>query len=273
MSSEAADWRAKNLAMWDGKVPAHLKSVLYDVPRFIAGGLSLKPHEIADLPDAAGKDLVHLQCHIGLDTLSWARLGAHVTGLDFSPAAIAAAGRIAHEAGLKARFVTADVYDAPAALGQRYDIVYTGVGALCWLPDLVRWAEAVGRLLRPGGLLYLFEFHPVEWMFDDGADGGLALTVDYFTPAGGHGDFGAVSYAAADAGDPGQPTVSWNHPLGEVVTALIGAGLHIEELRELDRAVVARWKAMEPTEDGMFRMAAGMPRLPLMYVLKARRPG
>jgi SAM-dependent methyltransferase len=136
-----------------------------NLPRFKAGALSLRAHEIADLGDVRDKDLVHLQCHFGKDTLSWARLGARVTGLDFSEPAVKAAVELAREIGVDARFVTADVYDATAALdGRRFDIVYTGVGALCWLPDMERWAKVVCDLLRPGGQLYLFEFHPLRWI-------------------------------------------------------------------------------------------------------------
>ena len=124
-------WRELNRAMWNERVPLHLISPLYDLPGFKAGALSIRAHEIADLADVGGKDLIHLQCHFGQDTLSWARLGARVTGLDFSEPAVKAAAELASEIGLDARFVAADVYDAPAALGHRmFDIVYTGVGAL-----------------------------------------------------------------------------------------------------------------------------------------------
>lgn len=273
MGEHPMDWLEQNMAMWDLKVPTHLNSVVYDVPGFVAGALSLKPHEISDLGDVQGKDLVHLQCHIGLDTLSWARLGANVTGLDFSAQSILAAQRIASQAQLEARFVTANVYDAATVLGRAYDVVYTGVGALCWLPDLSRWASVISELLRPGGLLYLFEFHPVEWMLDRAERGGVELKFDYFTPPDGYRAAGAVTYAELGAIDATQPTVQWNHPLGEVVTALVNAGLLIEELRELDRSILNNWPGMEASDDGMFRMVRNGPNLPLMYVLRARRPG
>lgn len=266
------NWRELNRAMWDEKAPLHLTSPLYDVPGFKAGRTSLLPHEITDLGDVAGKDLVHLQCHIGLDTLSWARLGARVTGLDFSKASVDAAAALTDELGLQARFVAADVYDAPAALKASFDIVYTGVGALCWLPDIDRWAAVVRDLLRPGGELYLFEFHPVEWILDVGTDGTIGVGFDYFTSADGYRDGGAVDYADTTTPTSANATVQWNHPLGEVVTALIKAGLQIEELRELDRSVLRRWDGMEQTPDGMYRFQEGRPSLPLMYVLRARRP-
>jgi SAM-dependent methyltransferase len=269
--STTPDWRELNRAMWDERAPIHLRSQAYDVEGFKAGRLSLRPHEIEDLKGVAGKDLLHMQCHIGLDSLSWARLGARVTGLDFSKAAVDAAAELAREIGLDADFVVADVYDAPAALRRAYDVVYTGVGALCWLPDLDRWARVVHDLLRSGGELYLFEFHPVEWMLEADGSGGVRIAYDYFTPAEGLRTAEGVSYA-----DPSAPTranwnVQWNHPLGEVVTALVRSGLRIEELRELDRSVLRKWEAMEVTSDGMCRMAPDKPSLPLMYVLRARK--
>ena len=260
------DWRALNRAMWDAATPGHLQSPLYDLAGFEAGALSLRAHEIEDLGEVRGRDLVHLQCHIGLDTLSWARLGARVTGLDFSTAAIAAAQALAARIGAEARFVAAEVYDAPAALGAQYDIVYTGVGALNWLPDMDLWARTIHALLRRGGQLYLYEFHPLEWVLGDD----LTLLYDYFTPPEGY-RAGPVTYAGQSAPDAAA-TLQWNHPLGEVVTALVKAGLMIETLRELDSEVLARWPDMVRGADGLYRLASPHPSLPLMYVLKASKP-
>lgn len=254
-----------NLAMWDVTTHVHLSSTFYDIPRFKAGASSLKLHEISDLGDVNGCSLIHLQCHIGLDTLSWARLGASVTGVDFSPSAIAAATNLAQDIGVSARFVVSDLYQVPSALaGERFDIVYTGVGALCWLPDIAGWAKTVQTLLAPGGRLYLFEFHPVEWMLDE-AGAGRQLAERYWTPDGYVG--GSVSYAGETEH---RTTLQWNHNLGEVVTALIEAGLLIEELRELDGSVLERWPGMSKGEDGLFHFPLDHPAPPLMYVLRAR---
>lgn len=258
----------RNRLMWDSKVAAHLNSPLYDVPGFLSGRLSLQEHEIRDIGSVEGKSLIHLQCHIGLDTLSWARLGAQVTGLDFSSSSIEAARLLAEQTGLDATFITANVYDAVSAVGRTFDIVYTGVGALCWLPDLTRWAQVVAALLKPGGSLYLFEFHPIEWMLDQDEVGELRLRFDYFTPQAGFRDGGAVNYAAGDESDQATPTVQWNHSLGDVVSSLISAGLTISTLREIDRTILEIWSGMERASDGMFRMKQG-PSLPLMYVLEA----
>jgi SAM-dependent methyltransferase len=265
-------WREQNRAMWDAKTPLHVASATYDVAGFKAGRGSLRRHEIADLGDVTGKELIHLQCHFGLDTLSWARLGARVTGVDFSQPAVRAATELARDIGIDASFVVSDVYDAPAAVGHRtFDIVYTGVGALCWLPGMERWARVVFDLLRPGGQLYLFEFHPVKWMIEGAAPGAVAIQDSYFTPPEGYREGGGVTYADTSIPAAATPTVQWNHPLGDVVTALARAGMRIDSLQEFDRDVLCQWDGMVPAGDGMYRMPPNRPSLPLMYVLRARR--
>lgn len=262
-------WREFNRAMWNERVPGHLASEIYDVAGFKAGQTSLNPHEIADLGDVTGRDLIHLQCHFGMDTLSWARLGARATGVDFSEPAVQAAIELAEDIGVDAEFVTADVYDAPKSVGgRRFDIVYTGVGALCWLPDMTRWAKVVFDLLKPGGELYLYEFHPLKWILE-GRDKPEILD-SYFTPPEGL-RLGGATYADASAPATPTPTIQWNHPLGEVVTALVAAGLRIRSLRELDSDVLHQWPAMIRGQDGLYRMPPDMPSLPLMYVLRASR--
>ena len=164
----AEDWFEVNREMWDERVPIHVGSELYDVEAFVAGRSSLRPFELAELPDVRGRTLVHPQCHFGEDTLSLARLGAEVTGLDFSAPAIEAARALAARCGLEAEFVEANVYDAAEALGgRRFDIVYTGIGALNWLPDVERWAHVMASLVKPDGCLYLAEFHPFTHVFGD----------------------------------------------------------------------------------------------------------
>lgn len=271
---DTQSWRTLNRTMWDVKTPLHIASPAYDVAGFKAGRMSLRPHEIADLGDVSGKDLIHLQCHFGLDTLSWARLGARVTGLDFSEPAVRAARTLARDIGIDAYFVTSDVYNASNAVDHRtFDIVYTGVGALCWLPDIEAWARVVHGLLRPGGQLYLFEFHPTKWMIEASAPGGIEIRDSYFTLPSGYRDAGGVSYADTSIPPAVTPTIQWNHPLGEVVTALAQTGLRIESLCELDRDVIRQWDGMEQTDDHMWRMPPNQPSLPLMYVLRVRREG
>lgn len=264
------EWRDVNRAHWDERVPIHLRSRLYDVAGFKAGRCSLTPAAMRDLAPVAGKRLLHLQCYIGLDTLSWARLGAAATGLDFSAPALAAARSLAQQTGVAARFVEADLYGAPQALGETYDIVYTGIGALMWLPDMPRWAAVVAALLKPGGELYLVEFHPTEWMLDESNP--LAIKDNYFTPPEGLRAVCAGSYADRAAATSADETRQWNHPLGEVVTAVLRAGLSLSELRESEESVLPRWPCLERTESGLYRMPRHLPSLPLMYTLRAVKP-
>lgn len=156
-----------NRRMWDERVPLHLPSELYDVEGFLAGASRLRPFEQEELGAVEGRRLAHLQCHFGLDTLSWAREGAIVTGLDFSPAAIEAARTLATTTEIDATFTVGDVLEAATILDGPFDIVYTGTGAICWIDDLARWAREVAALLEPGGTLYLVEFHPLTDIFSD----------------------------------------------------------------------------------------------------------
>jgi SAM-dependent methyltransferase len=255
--------------MWDERVPIHLASRFYDVAGFKSGRSSLRPFEVGEVGSVSGKDLLHLQCHFGMDTLSWARLGARVTGVDFSSPAIEAARSLAVEASLDATFVCADVYSAPAVLGRRFDVVYTGIGALMWLPDIARWASVVARLLEPGGALYLVEVHPLIDVF---ADATLDVQHDYFHDPAGTVFEGTGSYADPAATTWRNRSVEWRHPLGDVVTSLIDAGLRIELLREHDLTVYARWPFLQQRADGCFHFPPAMKRLPLLYSLRARLP-
>jgi SAM-dependent methyltransferase len=259
-----------NRLFWDERVPTHVRSDFYNVDGFKTGRLSLGPDEIRDLGDVRGTRLVHLQCHFGLDTLSWARLGADVTGLDFSEPAIDAARTLAWETDLRAYFVQGDVYDAPALLGGGFDIVYTGIGALCWLPDIDRWARVVAELLRSGGELYLVEFHPANWGLEpNSATGVPEVRYDYFTRPEGERVAMGGSYADAGAATGHNETIEWNHDIGSVVTALIRAGLTILELRESDASYMQAFPFMERGEDGHWRVPSNRPNMPMMYTLRA----
>ena len=255
--------------MWDERVPLHVASRLYDVAGFKHGKSSLRAFEEAELGEVSGKELVHLQCHFGMDTLSWARKGARVTGLDFSEPAIDAARRLAVETGIEADFVCADVYAAPEVLGRRFDVVYTGIGALCWLPDIEKWADVVARLMKPGAVLYLVEVHPLS---DAMADATLDFKHDYFHDPAGDVFEESGSYAAPAARTEHNRSIAWRHPIGDVVTALASQGLRIELLREHDFTVFLRWPFLEERADGTFHLPATMKRLPLMYSLKACAP-
>ncbi len=262
------DWIAINKAMWDERVPIHVASEFYDVEGFLAGDSTLRQFELDELGDVDGLTLVHPQCHFGLDTLSWARRGARVTGLDFSAPAIAAAREVAARAGIEAEFVHANVYDAAAALaGRRFDLVYTGLGAINWLPDIERWARTMAQLVAPGGRFYLAEFHPFTEVY---ADNDLALARSYFERGPVHYDEPGT-YADLEAPTTQNRSVEWVHRLGDVVSAIAGAGLRIEFLHEHDYTLFPRWPCLERGDRGTYRLPAGTPALPLMYSIGARR--
>ncbi|MET7328006.1 class I SAM-dependent methyltransferase [Nonomuraea sp. NPDC005650] len=259
------DYLGVNRANWNGRVPIHVASDFYDVEGFKAGRISLKGFERDEVGDVTGRRLLHLQCHFGLDTLSWARLGAEVTGLDFSDAAIEQARAIAAECGIPAQFVTADVYDAVEALGgATYDIVYTGLGALVWLADLTSWARTVAALLKPGGFLYLAEFHPFADILDD--ETGTTVTHDYFD-RGPHVYEYPHTYTGSEILEH-QTSVQFQHGLGEVVSAVTAAGLRVEFLRERDRTFFRRFATLVG-DRGDYRVPEGAPRIPLLYSLRA----
>ncbi|MEV6350414.1 class I SAM-dependent methyltransferase [Actinoplanes sp. NPDC051851] len=262
------EWLRLNRMNWDERAGIHAASEFYGVHEFPARGSTLRSFEPGEVGEVSGRSLLHLQCHMGQDTLSWARRGARAVGLDFSEPAIRTARELAEEVGLagETRFVVSDVHDAGTALpGDRFDIVYTGLGALVWLPDLVRWAEIVASLLNPGGFLYLVEFHPLSDML---GDDGRAVERDYFDTGGN-----VVDYRYTYTGGPAMTNtrqVQWQHPLGEVLTALARAGLRLDFLHEHDITLFRRFPVLENT-GGEYRFPPGHPRVPLLYSLRATK--
>lgn len=275
---------AVNEANWDARTPVHTASDFYglaDDAQALDPARWFAPYEWEDLGELAGRDLVHLQCHLGTETLVLVGKGARATGLDLSGASVAAARELAarQESGPMAgtRYVQANVYDAVEALGvARFDVVYTGKGALCYLPDLDRWAAVVAGLLRPGGVLYLAEFHPLLNSFGPTptAEAGtpLVLRHDYLAGRGAIRRDATYTYTDGPPVEGATESVEWMHGLGEVVTALTGAGLVIELLREDEELPFPRWPEMVRTESGRWRLPDAAPRVPLLFALRARRP-
>ncbi len=263
---DADSWERDNLAWWEERVDLHLGSDLYDLPGFRAGASSLFPYELEEVGPVQGLSLVHLQCHLGLDSLSWARLGARVTGLDYSPRAVAAARNLAAEIGVSAEFVEARLDDAAEALGRRFDLVYTGKGALPWLPDLEAWAHVVGRLLLPGGRIYLVESHPlVDCMGEE-----PRLKLHYVDPAEEIWDEPG-DYAVLEAATVHNRTHELVHPLGEVVSCLAGAGLRLRFLHERSEIFFPRFSELVQARPGVWEPPTGWTRLPLSYSLLAEK--
>lgn len=271
---------------WDARTSVHVTSRYYGLDEGNVPDAShwFAPFEWADLGDVAGRDVLHLQCHLGTETLCFGRRGARTVGLDLSGEAIAFARDLAKRADLPVEYVHANVYDAAEALeGRQFDVIYTGKGSLYYLPDLVGWAETVRRLLRPGGLLYVAEFHPLLNALrprphgGDGPDavghahdaGRFEIGHDYL--AGGvlrRESTHTYTDGPALAGDT--DFFEWMHGLDDVVNAVVAAGLRVERLREVPELPWRRWSRMTRTADGWWRMPAGEPRIPLFYTLLVR---
>jgi SAM-dependent methyltransferase len=272
MAISHSDSFAANHSWWNGVVEAHVKSPSYLTQAFRAGGDTLHPIESGEIGDVTGKRLVHLQCHFGLDTLSLARRGAQVTGLDFSANALAQARALAKETGIDARFVESNVYDAPQALGDTYDVAYVTWGAINWLPDLDRWARVVASVLKPGGFLYLLEGHPAALMLEQKTkDDPLIPGMAYFAHEAPQVFDEEGTYADKAARLAHTVTHEWAHPISEILTALIGAGLRIEMFHEHDRLAWQLWPCLEYDGNRMYRLPAGHLRLPLSFSLRARK--
>ena len=271
-----ADSLATNRAHWDERAQAHAASPDYAVeryrtdPGFVSGVVRFDLPRLGDVRGARG---VHLQCHIGTDTLSLARLGAGMTGLDFSPAALQQARHLADSVDTAVTFVESDVHHALDVLpAGGFDLVYTGVGALCWLPDVRRWAGVVSALLRPGGRLFLREAHPVLWALDERRTDDLVIGYPYFEHRAPLVFDEPGTYVRTDVAFVHTTSHCWNRGVGEIVTALLDEGLALTQLVEHDSVP---WNAlpgqMDELGNGEWRLRDRPERLPHSYTLQARR--
>jgi len=267
-------WDAGEIAnqrRWDELAPVHAESY-EEIQLLRDGGISLDEIELADLGAVSDKTLLHLQCHLGTDTLSWARRGAQVTGVDFSRRSIDYARQLQAELGLRATFIAANVYDLPDVLDERFDIVYTSRGVLCWLKDLPQWGRLIARYLRPGGIFYLLESHPICNIFEDTQPGPLKIAHPYFhTPEPTIWDDDTPDYADS-AYIPRNPSHEWTWSLSDVLNALLQAGLHLEAMHEYDHLFDRRFPDMVPCGNRSYRLAQYAGKLPLLFTIKARLP-
>ena len=273
----ATSYRA-NRAWWNEVTPAHVRSDFYDVPAFLDGRSTLPQFVLDEVGDVRGRSLLRLQCHFGLDTLSWAHLGARVTGVDFSEAAIEQAQSLARQTGLAATFVVSDVLKMDDRFDGQFDIVFTSFGVLCWLHDLAPWGRAVARALKPGGVFYIAEFHPFLDTLDDHRvireTGDLVLRYPYFDDGRTHVRADEAGYG--DYADPefhsDLPAHEWYHSLGEVFAAITTAGLSVQSLREYPFCTYQARAGMVRGEDGLWRMPEGVLQVPLMFSIRAVKP-
>ena len=259
------DYFETNRGLWNGWAKINVGSEFYDLEGFKSGKTSLQAIELEELGDVSGKSLLHLQCHFGLDTMSWARKGANVTGVDLSDEAILLARSISEELGIDARFVNSNIYDLPKVLDEQFDIVFTSYGALCWLPDLKKWAELIKRYLKSGGVFYMADFHPFIAVLDDEGD---QIENSYF--------YSAVPSSYEEKGNYSDPEADfqhtayyWQHPIADIITALISAGLTLEFLHEFPFSPYACDPFTKEIEPGRYELEKHPNTIPLIYSIRA----
>ncbi len=253
-----------NRQLWNRRTVVHRDSAFYNLAGFKAGEPALTPIEIAELGDVQGKKMLHLQCHFGMDSLDWARRGASVTGMDISDAAIREARQLNEEMGLDAEFICCNLYDLEQHLHGTFDIVYTSYGVIGWLPDLDKWAGIIARYLRPGGVFYLAEFHPVVWIFDDD----FTHVKYYYNNREMIVTESEGTYTDRGADIKGKE-YSWNHSLSEVLNALLRAGLKPEFFNEHLYSPYPCFRNMVETEKGRWVIRGMEEKIPMIYSLRA----
>jgi ubiquinone/menaquinone biosynthesis C-methylase UbiE len=256
-----------NKKVWNRYVSIHEKSKAYNIDAFKKGKSSLHFVEKEELGDVSGKSLLHLQCHFGMDTLSWARSGAKVTGIDFSEEGITLAKSLAQELSIDARFIHSNIYDLRKVLDDKFDLVFTSYGVLAWLPDLKEWGRVIHHFLKENAVFYMVEFHPVLGMFDDEGN----PKDPYFHSEEPMRFESSGTYAEPDA-DFSHVTYEWFHSMSDIVSALIEAGLHIESLHEFPFSISGDRPFLEKGEDGSWRHKNKDIKMPLMFSIKAKKP-
>ena len=262
--NEPTDYFEINRKSWNARTSIHIASDFYGMPAFREGATSLIDIELRLLGDVAGKSILHLQCHFGQDTLSLARLGAKVTGVDLSDVAISEARKLANELAVSAEFVCCNVYDLEQHLDGQFDVVFTSYGAIGWLPDLARWAHIVRRFLKPGGRLVLVEFHPFVWMFDERFH---EIKYPYFN-RGPIVESSSGTYADRTAPIEHQD-VGWNHPLSEVLGSLMASGLSIRHFQEYDYSPYGCFETAVRVREGVYRVPNLGDKIPMLYSVVA----
>lgn len=255
-----------NKTTWNTKVAIHVKSEMYNMEAFKAGKSSLMHYELKALGDVNEKSLLHLQCHFGQDTLSWTRLGAKCTGIDISDEGIKLAKTLSKELKLDADFVCCNVLDTSQHVSKTFDIVFTSYGTIGWLPDLKPWGQMIAERLKEGGQFYMIEFHPILWMFDYANDK-AELKYHYNQQEVIYDEYKGT-YADSSSNMISKE-YGWNHGLGEVITALTAAGLHIDYLNEYDESPYDVFPDLIKTENGMYKMKDQL--FPMLFEIQATK--
>jgi 2-polyprenyl-3-methyl-5-hydroxy-6-metoxy-1,4-benzoquinol methylase len=264
----SVDYLEKNRSLWNQRTAWHVAApnLTYDIPAFLKGKSTLNEIELNLLGDVRDKEILHLQCHFGLDSLSLGRMGARVTGVDFSEEAIKKANDLASEANITANFICSDVYELKTQLQQSFDIIYTSYGVIGWLPDMDRWADIISHFLKPGGMLVFVEFHPVVWMYDNDF---TKVEYSYFKSDP------IIENEEGTYADPNAPmsaeSVSWNHSIGEVCTALLNKGLALADIREYNYSPYNCFRHTEQIADDKFIIKPFGDKIPLVYSIIAKK--
>lgn len=255
-----------NKSLWNQRTVVHKDSSFYNLEGFKNGDTVLTPIELNEVGDVKGKKMLHLQCHFGMDSLNWARLGADVTGVDLSDEAIKEAKLLNDELGLNAKFICCNVYDLKEYLDEKFDIVFTSYGTIGWLPDLDKWADIVSHYLKPGGTFYIADFHPVLWMFDDEfthiqysyENKEIIVTESQGTYTDKNADIKAKEYG-------------WNHSISEILNSLIRQGLNIEHFNEFMYSPYPCFNNVIEFEEGKWHIKGLEGKIPMVYSILAKK--
>lgn len=261
--AESDKYFQSNQKLWDGWTKLHQKSEMYDVEGFRQGKSSLNFIELEELGSVEGKSMLHLQCHFGMDSISWSKLGAEVTAVDFSESAIEVANSLNSELSQSVTFIQSNIYDLKDKIDRHFDIVFTSYGVISWLPDIDRWAETIAHFLKKGGIFYMVEFHPIAWIFDDDAK----IRYPYFHHAKPDRDISEGSYAEREAGFS-QEYFNWNHSMSDIINALLRHGLEIKFLNEFPFSVYDCFENSVQDKDGWWRFDLPEDSIPMMFSIK-----
>jgi len=260
-----------NRTMWDQFAKINVESKSYKTKEFLKGETALNSIELEELGDVKGKSLLHLQCHFGLDTLSWAREGAKVTGVDFSGEGISIARDLAKKTMIDARFILSNIYDLSDVLSEQFDIVFTSYGVLCWLHDLKRWAKIIARHLKPGGIFYIAELHPMLWLMDVDNPDDFKMVQSYFTRDAPYVYDVDGSYADSEKKIIPQVDYEWAHDMGEIVSSIAAAGLRIQFLHEFNKCPFQMFPFFKKRDDGYYYYDDPVVQVPLVFSIKAMK--
>ena len=259
-----------NLRRWNELVDINTKAKSYDLEGFMSGQTSLLAIELEELGDVKCKSLLHLQCHFGMDTLSWARLGARVTGVDFSDKAISFARELSNKLKIPAKFIESNIYDIPKVLDEKFDIVFTSYGTICWLPNIVKWAQIISNCLKLGGIFYIIDGHPFGFIIDEKQEP-FKVGFNYFSEGNPVFFDEGGTYADPLANLKNQASYQWDHPMSEIINALIIADLELEFLHEFPFTFFKIHPDMKEREDGYWEFINLEFTVPMMFSIKAHK--